>query len=204
MPRYLVERSFPDGLAIPVDEGGAKACQIVVDGNATEGVTWVHSYVTPDKRTTFCVYDGPSPRPSAGRPRPTSSPWTASPRSGCWTRTSTARPAEGRPPPRRTRPWEASMSKLARVLTLAAMLAAMNLAGMTTVAHAYPLDPANQRHRALGQLESLAAADHPVASRQQSTGDATVRRLLARERSSIPNLAPAQAQVASPAGSPLP
>jgi hypothetical protein len=23
MPRYLVERSFPDGLAIPVDEGGA-------------------------------------------------------------------------------------------------------------------------------------------------------------------------------------
>jgi hypothetical protein len=61
MPRYLVERSFPEGLAIPVDEGGANACQVVVDGNATEGVTWVHSYVTPDKRTTFCVYDGPSP-----------------------------------------------------------------------------------------------------------------------------------------------
>jgi len=57
MPRYLVERSFPEGLTIPIDEGGAKACQVVVDGNATEGVTWVHSYVTPDKRTTFCVYD---------------------------------------------------------------------------------------------------------------------------------------------------
>ena len=39
MPRYLVERSFPDGLAIPVDDGGAKTCQVVVDGNATEGVT---------------------------------------------------------------------------------------------------------------------------------------------------------------------
>ena len=37
MPRYLVERSFPDGLAIPVDEQGAKACLAVVDGNATEG-----------------------------------------------------------------------------------------------------------------------------------------------------------------------
>ena len=61
MPRYLVERSFPDGLAIPIDEGGAKACQVVVDGNATEGVTWIHSYVTPDKRTTYCIYDGPSP-----------------------------------------------------------------------------------------------------------------------------------------------
>jgi Protein of unknown function (DUF4242) len=61
MPRYLVERSFPQGLAIPVDDQGAKTCQLVVDHNATQGVTWVHSYVTPDRRRTFCVYDGPSP-----------------------------------------------------------------------------------------------------------------------------------------------
>jgi Protein of unknown function (DUF4242) len=61
MPRYLVERSFPEGLTIPIDDRGATACQVVVDGNATEGVTWIHSYVTTDKRTTFCVYDGPSP-----------------------------------------------------------------------------------------------------------------------------------------------
>jgi hypothetical protein len=89
------------------------------------------------------------------------------------------------------------MSKLARALALVAMMAAMNLAGMTAVAHAYPLDPAGQRHRALGQLRFL-AADHAVASREQSTGDATARRLLARERSSIPDPAPANAQVASP------
>jgi hypothetical protein len=62
MPRYLVERSFPEGLAIPVDEQGATACLAVVDGNATEGVTWVQSYVTPDRQTSFCVYDGPSPQ----------------------------------------------------------------------------------------------------------------------------------------------
>jgi hypothetical protein len=37
MPRYLVERSFPDGLAIPMDDQGARACQVVVDGNATQG-----------------------------------------------------------------------------------------------------------------------------------------------------------------------
>src|SRR4029450_2630973 len=61
MPRYLVERSFPEGLAVPVDDQGAKTCRAVVDGNLTEGVTWLHPYVTPDKRTTFCVYDGPSP-----------------------------------------------------------------------------------------------------------------------------------------------
>jgi hypothetical protein len=37
MPRYLVERSFPDGLAIPIDDGGAKTCLAVIDGNAAEG-----------------------------------------------------------------------------------------------------------------------------------------------------------------------
>jgi len=61
MPRYLVERSFSDGLAIPIDEGGAKTCMAMVDGNAAEDVTWVHSYVSTDKQATFCVYDGPSP-----------------------------------------------------------------------------------------------------------------------------------------------
>jgi hypothetical protein len=24
-------------------------------------VTWVHSYVRPDKKVSFCVYDGPDP-----------------------------------------------------------------------------------------------------------------------------------------------
>ena len=37
MPRYLVERSFPEGLAIPADDQGAKACLAVVDANATQG-----------------------------------------------------------------------------------------------------------------------------------------------------------------------
>jgi hypothetical protein len=61
MPRYLVQRTFPDGLQIPVDDEGAKVCLNVVDTNADSGVTWVHSYVSNDKSTTFCVYDGPSP-----------------------------------------------------------------------------------------------------------------------------------------------
>jgi hypothetical protein len=61
MPRYMVQRSFPDGLHIPVADGGADVCRRVVDRNAEEGVTWVHSYVSADKHSTFCVYDGPSP-----------------------------------------------------------------------------------------------------------------------------------------------
>ncbi|HEV2747873.1 MAG TPA: DUF4242 domain-containing protein [Allosphingosinicella sp.] len=61
MPRYMVERTFPDGLAIPIDADGAAACCGVVERNAAEGVSWVHSYVSADKRKTFCVYDAPSP-----------------------------------------------------------------------------------------------------------------------------------------------
>jgi len=61
MPRYVVERTFPNGLQIPVDLSGAQICQTVVDRNADDGVTWVHSYVSEDKGTTFCIYDAPSP-----------------------------------------------------------------------------------------------------------------------------------------------
>lgn len=61
MPRYVIERSFPDGLQIPVDENGARACLAVVESNAADGVTWIVSYVSADKKKTFCVYDGPSP-----------------------------------------------------------------------------------------------------------------------------------------------
>jgi hypothetical protein len=61
MPRYVVERNFPEGLTIPQTAEGRAMSQNVVDANAKELVTWVHSYVTTDRRKTFCVYDGPSP-----------------------------------------------------------------------------------------------------------------------------------------------
>jgi hypothetical protein len=61
MPRYVVERTFPNRLVVPVNEDGAKNCALVVSKNGQEGVTWVHSYVSDDKSKTFCIYDGPSP-----------------------------------------------------------------------------------------------------------------------------------------------
>jgi hypothetical protein len=61
MPRYLVHRTFPDGLQFPVDETGRKAVAGIVSGNAEQEVTWVHSYVTDDDRTTWCIYDAPTP-----------------------------------------------------------------------------------------------------------------------------------------------
>lgn len=61
MPRYMVERTFPDGLAIPINDDGVKAVNGVVENNTARDVTWVHSYVSTDKRKTYCIYDAPSP-----------------------------------------------------------------------------------------------------------------------------------------------
>lgn len=60
MHRYVVERTFPNGLEIPINSEGRYMCLNVVLTNAEEQVTWVHSYVTMDKKKTFCIYDAPS------------------------------------------------------------------------------------------------------------------------------------------------
>jgi len=60
MSRYLIERDFPDGLSIrrtrPERSFAAKSSTI------TPRTSYVgHSYVTPDRKRTFCIYDGPTP-----------------------------------------------------------------------------------------------------------------------------------------------
>jgi hypothetical protein len=61
MPRYVVERAFPEGLRIPFDNGGEELCRRVVERSAEEGVTWISSSVSDDKTRTFCIYDAPTP-----------------------------------------------------------------------------------------------------------------------------------------------
>jgi Nickel responsive protein SCO4226-like len=61
MPRYVVERSFPQGLAIPIDAQGKQQCERIVATNAEHEFTWVHSYVSADRTRTYCVYDARSP-----------------------------------------------------------------------------------------------------------------------------------------------
>jgi hypothetical protein len=61
MPRYIVERDFLKEFQVPIDETGAKKCESLAFSNLADLVTWVHSYVSMDKRKTFCVYDAPSP-----------------------------------------------------------------------------------------------------------------------------------------------
>jgi len=61
VPRYLVERSFPDGFRLSTDGKGSQRYLDVVERNADDRVTWLHSYVSDDRTKTFCVYEGPSP-----------------------------------------------------------------------------------------------------------------------------------------------
>jgi hypothetical protein len=95
------------------------------------------------------------------------------------------------------------MSKLARTLVLGAMLAAMNLAALTAIAHAQPNDPDGKDARppTEGQVGET-WRKRPVTSQQQTAADAALQRQLARERSSIPNGTPAQ--VPAPTQSPEP
>ena len=60
MPRYLVEHHFENGLQLPVDATGAEVCRTVIGHNGDVAVTWIHSYVSDDKATTDCIYDGPN------------------------------------------------------------------------------------------------------------------------------------------------
>ena len=55
MPRFLIERNFaisPGG-----DQGGRRA------GPANQrrgGVKWLFSFLSPDKRKTYCLYEAPN------------------------------------------------------------------------------------------------------------------------------------------------
>jgi hypothetical protein len=84
------------------------------------------------------------------------------------------------------------MSKLARALVLGATLAAISLASMTAVAQAQATNEGkNARPPTEGQVGET-WRKRPVTSQQQTTGDAALRRQLARERFSIPSGTPAQ------------
>jgi hypothetical protein len=75
------------------------------------------------------------------------------------------------------------MSKRTRALILGATLAAMNLAGLTAVAHA------QANHDPDGKV---------AAAQEQATADATLQRVLARERFSVPSSTPDQPTAPAP------
>ena len=67
MPRYLVERAFSGGWDVGDVE---EFCRRTLERNLEGEVTWLHSYVSDDRRRLLCVYEAPTPeaiRRSAAR-----------------------------------------------------------------------------------------------------------------------------------------
>jgi len=56
MPIFMVERRFAEEL---------EAAAEVIDGinriNDEEGVRWLYSFLSADRRKTYCLYEAPSP-----------------------------------------------------------------------------------------------------------------------------------------------
>jgi hypothetical protein len=55
MPRYLIERNFAEEL-----EATKEAADNLIRVNDEEGVKWLFSFLSPDKRKTYCLYEAPN------------------------------------------------------------------------------------------------------------------------------------------------
>ena len=56
MPIFMVERQFAEEL-----EGVAELADGINRINEDEGVRWLYSFLTADRRKTYCLYEAPSP-----------------------------------------------------------------------------------------------------------------------------------------------
>ena len=94
---------------------------------------------------------------------------------------------------------EVTMSNRTRALVLAATLAAMNLAGLTAVAHAQATNEGKDARWPPSEGQVGETWRHSqAASAEQTAADAALQRQLARERFSIPNATPAQTTAQRP------
>jgi hypothetical protein len=56
MPRYIIEREFAE--QIDLTKEGVERVNLV---NDQEGVQWIFSFLSADKRKTYCLYEAPNP-----------------------------------------------------------------------------------------------------------------------------------------------
>ena len=56
MPRYIIERNFAEQLELT--KGGVESVNQI---NGEEGVTWIFSFLSTDKKKTYCLYEAPNP-----------------------------------------------------------------------------------------------------------------------------------------------
>ena len=55
MPRFMIERNFAEELVLTTD--AANGVKVI---NDQEGVKWLFSFLSADKRKTYCLYEAPS------------------------------------------------------------------------------------------------------------------------------------------------
>jgi hypothetical protein len=55
MPLYMIERSFAEQLQLTTDD-----VTLIEEVNADEGVHWLFSFLSADRRRTYCLYEAPS------------------------------------------------------------------------------------------------------------------------------------------------
>jgi Protein of unknown function (DUF4242) len=56
MPTYMIERAFAEQLDLTSD-----AVKLIEEVNADEGVRWLFSFLSADRRRSYCLYEAPSP-----------------------------------------------------------------------------------------------------------------------------------------------
>ena len=56
MALYVIERSFADQLDLSDDD-----VELIEEINSDEGVRWLFSFLSADRRRTYCLYEAPSP-----------------------------------------------------------------------------------------------------------------------------------------------
>ena len=56
MPVYVIERTFAEQLDLTSDD-----VRLIEEVNAEEGVHWLFSFLSADRRRTYCLYEAPSP-----------------------------------------------------------------------------------------------------------------------------------------------
>ncbi len=55
MPLYMIERKFADELDLTDD-----SVELIEKINTDEGVRWLFSFLSADRRRTYCLYEAPS------------------------------------------------------------------------------------------------------------------------------------------------
>jgi hypothetical protein len=55
MPTFVIERNFAEQLDLTSDD-----VKLIEEVNADEGVRWLFSFLSADRRRSYCLYEAPS------------------------------------------------------------------------------------------------------------------------------------------------